>query len=94
MEQAESLEQAEDPALLLTTLRSLLRDLAALRAGATAETLLNADVAGRLAPLAAGPLGARAVSLGETAGETRTALRGFASKLLTFDVLVDALCTK
>ncbi|MCG6921018.1 MAG: AAA family ATPase [Acidobacteria bacterium] len=94
MEQAESLEQAEDPALLLTTLRSLLRDLAALRAGATAETLLNADVAGRLAPLAAGPLGARAVSLGETAGGTRTALRGFASKLLTFDVLVDALCTK
>ena len=33
MEAAEALEQSEDPALLLTTLRSLLRDVAALRAG-------------------------------------------------------------
>jgi DNA polymerase-3 subunit delta' len=94
MEQAEALEQSDDPALLLTTLRSLLRDLAALRVGATAEGLLNADVAERLAPLASGPLGARAVSLGETAGGTRAALRGFASKLLTFDILVDALSNK
>jgi hypothetical protein len=94
MDQAESLEQSDDPALMLTTLRSLLRDLAALRVGATAEALLNADVAERLAPLASGPLGARAVSLGETVGGTRTALRGFASKLLTFDILVDALCNK
>ena len=49
---------------LLTTLRSLLRDLAALRAGATPEGLLNPDRAERLAALAAGPLGERATSLG------------------------------
>jgi DNA polymerase-3 subunit delta' len=94
MEQAESLEQSDDAALLLTTLRSLLRDLAALRAGAAAAALLNGDVSERLAPLASGPLGARAVSLGEAAGESRAALGGFASKLLTFDVLLDRLCNK
>jgi DNA polymerase-3 subunit delta' len=91
MQAAEALEQAEDPALLLTTLRSLLRDLAALRAGAPPETLLSPDLAPRLAALAAGRLGERATSLAEEAGEARTALRGFASKLLTFDRLVDAL---
>jgi len=91
MEAAEALEQAEDPGALLTTLRSLLRDLAALRAGAPPETLLSPDLAPRLAALASGRLGERATSLAEDAGEARTALRGFASKLLTFDRLVDAL---
>ena len=91
MKAAEALEQAEDPALLLTTLRSLLRDLAALRAGAPADSLLNPDLAPRLSPLASGRLGERATSLGEEAGEARAALRGFASKLLTFDRLVEAL---
>ena len=66
---------------------------AALRAGASPGVLLNADVGERLAPLAAGPLGVRAAALAETAGEARSALRGFASKLLTFDVLVDSLST-
>lgn len=94
MEQAEVLEQADEPALLLTTLRSLLRDLAALRAGAGPESLLNADVAERLAPLALGTLGARAGALAEVAGETRGALRGFANKLLTFDILVDEISGK
>ena len=91
MEAAEALEQAEDPGALLTTLRSLLRDLAALRAGAPRETLLSPDLAPRLAALASGRLGERATSLAEEAGEARTALRGFASKLLTFDRLVEAL---
>jgi hypothetical protein len=91
MEAAESLEQSEDPALLLTTLRSLLRDLAALRVGATPDTLVNGDVADRLAPLASGRLGARAGVLAERAAESRAALRGFANKLLTFDLLLDAL---
>jgi DNA polymerase-3 subunit delta' len=91
MEAAEALEQAEDPGALLTTLRSLLRDLAALRAGAPPETLLSPDLAPRLAALAAGRLGERATSLAEEAGEARMALRGFASKLLTFDRLVEAL---
>jgi DNA polymerase-3 subunit delta' len=94
MEQAEALEQTEDSALLLTTLRSLLRDLAALRAGAGPEALLNSDVAGRLAPLSAGPLGQHAGSLARSAAGSRAALRGFASRLLTFDLLVDDLSSK
>ena len=91
MEAAEALEQSEDPALLLTTLRSLLRDVAALRAGAKAEALVHPDAAERLAPLASGRLGERATLLAERAGEARYALRGFANKLLTFDLLVDTL---
>jgi DNA polymerase-3 subunit delta' len=88
---AEALEQVEDPAGLLTLLRALLRDLAALRAGAEAETLLNPDLADRLARLARSQLGARALVLAEEANETRTALRSFASKPLGFDALLDAL---
>jgi DNA polymerase-3 subunit delta' len=91
MEAAEALEQAEDPALVLTTLRSLLRDVAALRAGTPAEALVHPDAAERLSPLASGRLGERATLLAEKAGEARYALRGFASKLLTFDLLVDTL---
>jgi len=91
MEAAEALEQSEDPTLLLTTLRSLLRDLLALRAGASSEALVHPDLADRLKPLATGPLGERAALLAERAGEARFALRGFANKLLTFDLLVDAL---
>ncbi len=94
MAESEALEQADDPSLLLTTLRSLLRDLAALRAGAGPEDLLNADVADRLAPLAEGPLGARAGVLAENVAGTRGALRGFANKLLSFDLLVDDLSNK
>ena len=94
MTEAEALEQADDPALVLTTLRSLLRDVAALRAGAGPEALLNADVAARLEPLATGPLGARAGALAESVAGTRGALRGFANKLLSFDLLVDDLSNK
>jgi len=91
MEQAEALERVADAALLLTTLRSLLRDVAAARAGAPAASLFNADVADRLGALARSPLGPRAVRLAERVGESRRAIRGFASRLLTFDLLVDAL---
>ena len=42
-------------------------------------------------PSPPGRLGERATSLGEEAGAARAALRGFASKLLTFDRLVEAL---
>jgi DNA polymerase III subunit delta' len=91
IEAAERLEQADDLTLALTALRSLLRDLAALRAEAPAESLLNADVADRLAPLAMGPLGARAGALAEAVGETRGTLRGAANKLLAMDVLVETL---
>ena len=79
MEAAEALEQSDDPALLLTTLRSLLRDLAALRAGAGPEALVNADLAARLAPLAAGPLGG-AGAPPRRAGRARRAGRCAASR--------------
>ena len=91
MDAAEALEQAEDLSSLLTTLRSLLRDLAALRAGAAPQALLNPDRADRLAALAAGPLGERAIALASEAEDAREALRGFTAKLLTFDRLVNAL---
>jgi hypothetical protein len=91
MEAAEALDEAGDAALLLTTLRSLLRDVLALRAGASGEALVHPDLAERLAPLARGPLGGRAAALADQAGEARLALRGFANRLLAFDLLVDAL---
>jgi DNA polymerase-3 subunit delta' len=99
MDAAQRLAEMDDPVLALTALRSLLRDLAALRAGSPA--LLNADVAGRLQDLAGGPLGERAAQMARAAGETRDALegkitgtnlrRGPANALLAFDVLMDAL---
>jgi DNA polymerase-3 subunit delta' len=88
---AERLEQAEDPTLALTTLRSLLRDLAAARAGAPPSRLLNADVGERVAALAQSGVGERAAALAAAAGETRYALRGYANKLLSFDVLMAEL---
>lgn len=91
LEAAQKLEQFDNPAALLTALRSLLRDVAAARAGADPASLVNADLARRLTALAAGPLGARAGELAERAAAARGALKGFAVRLLTFDVLVDAL---
>jgi DNA polymerase-3 subunit delta' len=88
---SETLEQSEDSTLLLTTLRSLLRDVVALRAGAAAGDLVNAEVADRLVPLASGRLGERAGAIAEQAADARFILRGFGNRLLTFDLLVDAL---
>jgi DNA polymerase-3 subunit delta' len=88
---SERLADADDVMLALTALRSLLRDAAAARAGATAERMLNADVADRLIALGQGRLAARAVDLADLTEETRTALRGNASRPMSMDVLVDAL---
>jgi len=88
---SERLAEAEDVMLALTALRSLLRDAAAARAGAPAERMLNADVADRLVALGQGGLAARAVDLADLTEETRTALRGNASRPMSMDVLVDAL---
>jgi DNA polymerase III subunit delta' len=93
MEAAELLAQADDAALLLTILRSLLRDVAALHAGGSGAALGNADVAPRLAALAARPLGERAGALAERVASVRRSVRAFANRLLSFDVLVDALAT-
>ena len=99
MEGADRLAEMDDPVLALTALRSLLRDVAALRAGSPA--LLNADVGARLEPLARGALGQRAGEMARAVGETRDALegkitgtnlrRGPANALLAFDVLMDTL---
>src|SRR6185436_19368502 len=48
---AERLAELDDPDLALTALRSLLRDVVALRSGMPGERLLNADVAPRLVAL-------------------------------------------
>lgn len=88
---AQALDDAGDPMLVLTALRSVLRDVAALRSGAAPESLLNADAAAGLAALAAGPLGARAVALGDVTEETRAAFEVNANRLLAMDALVDAV---
>jgi hypothetical protein len=88
---ADRLADADDVMLALTALRSLLRDLAAARAGATAERMLNADVGDRLVALGQGRLAARAVALADLTEETRANLRANASRPMSMDVLVDAL---
>jgi DNA polymerase-3 subunit delta' len=91
LESAEWLDEQERHDLALVALRSLLRDVAALASGAPSAALLNADVATRLAALAQGSLGLRALALSDSALEAETLLRGNANKLLTMDVLVDAI---
>jgi DNA polymerase-3 subunit delta' len=91
IESAEWLEDLERPALALAALRSLLRDVAALAAGCDPANLLNADVGARLASIARGPLSHRALSICDAASEAEEALRGNANKLLTMDVVVDAV---
>jgi hypothetical protein len=94
LEAAEALEEIGEPEATLLALRALLRDIVALRVtGGKDGAALNADVADRLAILAQGPLGARAGALAEAVGEAQEALAGNASKLLTFDLLVDALAS-
>jgi len=91
MEAAEGLAEHADLALVLTALRSLLRDALALRAGASAQSLLNTDVADRLMAVARGPVGERAGAVADAAEETRVALRGNAHKLLSVDALLETL---
>jgi DNA polymerase-3 subunit delta' len=101
LEAGERLSEADDPVFALTALRSLLRDVAALRSGAAADTLLNNDLGARLLPLARSRVGERAVALAEAVGRTRDALEGKtadppfkqgpANRPLAMDVLMDAL---
>jgi hypothetical protein len=85
------LTEADDQLpLLMIALRSLLRDVAALRAGVAAPQLLNPDVAEQLLPLAQGSLGLSAGGLAEKVAESLIAIQGNASKLLAMDALVDA----
>jgi DNA polymerase-3 subunit delta' len=91
LERAETLFEADDQLpLLLLALRSLLRDVAALRTGVDPAGLLNLDVGERLAPLAQGRLGETAGALAERVAESLVAIQGNASKLLAMDALVDA----
>jgi DNA polymerase-3 subunit delta' len=92
IEAADELSDATggDPEGSLLTLRTLLRDVAALRL-APGATPLNADVSDRLAALAKGPLGERAARVAEAAGETLLSLGGNAYKPLAFDLLLDEL---
>lgn len=91
LEAADWLSDLEDVPEVLTALRSLLRDVAALHLGAPAHAVLNADLVERLRALSAGPLGARAEDLALAVGEAREALRTNANRLLTLDILLDVL---
>jgi DNA polymerase-3 subunit delta' len=88
---ADSLKEIENPMLVLTAVRSILRDVAALAQGATPESLLNRDAAGPLAAIARGPLGRRALAVGDVTEDVRTGIRQNANALLSMDVLVDAV---
>jgi DNA polymerase-3 subunit delta' len=88
---ADRIADSDEPALALTVLRSLLRDIAALRGGVPAGRALNADAVPRLRALAGGPLGVRAVELAEAVGRTRGALRRSANAGLSLDRLLDVL---
>jgi hypothetical protein len=91
LELGERCADSDDPGLLLTTLRALLRDLAVLRAGGS-EHVLNRDVLEPLEPRALGPLGGAATELCGVVGETRELLvRGNANKLLSFDLLFERM---
>jgi DNA polymerase-3 subunit delta' len=89
LESAQWLEEQEEAELALLAFRSLLRDVAALVSGVS--HLLNADVGDRLARVANGALGTRAVAAWEAVADAQAALRGNANKPLTMDVLVDAV---
>jgi DNA polymerase-3 subunit delta' len=91
MDFAQKLADAGDPMLVLTALRSILRDVAALRAGSAPDAVLNRDVADALVAIARGPLGERAVALGDVTEDARTGMRQNANPLLSMDVLVDAV---
>src|SRR5262245_44530843 len=91
LQAADRLRELEDARRALTMLRALIRDVAALRAGASDGQLLNADVTARLRRLASGPLGERAPELGEAVAQAREALAGYANEAITFDELVDRL---
>jgi len=93
LEAAERLAELEEFPLALAALRSLLRDVAALRAGAGRGQLLNMDLADPLEAVARGPLGAHAAALAERAAQSLQALRGNANRLLAADLLLDAFRT-
>jgi DNA polymerase-3 subunit delta' len=91
MDFAQRLADADDPMLVLTALRSVLRDVAAVRAGAGPEAVLNRDAFEPLAALAKTGLGSRAVAMGDVTEDVRTAVRTNANRLLSMDALVDAV---
>jgi DNA polymerase III subunit delta' len=93
VEAADALREADDDekALAIRALRSLLRDVAALRQGAEPGQVLNADVGERLLRLARTRVGQSAIVIAEAAAETSKALAGNANALLAFDLLMDAV---
>jgi len=93
IEAVERLTEGADWARALGILRSLLRDVAVLRAGLGHERLLNVDVGESLAVLARTGVGERAEALAEAVARARVALEGHAHRALTLSLLVDALCT-
>ena len=91
LEAAEALEESATPMRPSSPLRALLRDIAALRAGGRRPGALNADVADRLAALARRAARRARGRAGRGGGGGPGGARRQRHKLLTFDLLVDAL---
>lgn len=69
-------------------LRSLMRDVAATRAGVAADALRSSRHAAALAAVATGPIGARALAIAESAAAALVALDANANIPLTLDALL------
>ncbi len=89
LEAAQRLSESDDLPLALLAMRSLLRDVAAIRAGVATGSLVNQDMLDPLSRLAKTEVGANAADLAERIQETLLAVQGNASKLLASDALVD-----
>jgi len=89
LEAAQALADSDDLPLALLAMRSLLRDVAAIRAGVATSGLVNQDMLEPLSKLAKTSVGANAAELAEKIQETLLAVQGNASKLLASDALVD-----
>ena len=86
---AQTLADSDDLTLALLAMRSLLRDIAAIRAGVESGSLVNQDMLEPLSRLAKTAVGAQAGELAEKIQETLLAVQGNASKLLASDALLD-----
>jgi DNA polymerase-3 subunit delta' len=90
LERAQRLSEEENAETALTTMRSLLRDIAVIRQGG-GVSLLNADAEASLRGIAQGRIGGRAIQYAERIGDLRSTLRGNANRLMVMDLLIQTL---
>jgi DNA polymerase III subunit delta' len=91
LDAAQKLAELDEPRDALRIMRTLLRDVAALGAGAPDGRVLNVDVIERLRVLGASALAPRAAALAEHVGRIARALEGNAHRALSMDLLLDGV---